>query len=61
MKGRHTNLQINAYAARHEQTNPNKGINITCCKYFCPSDATDDERRIHKFLDENKILMVDVK
>lgn len=60
MKARFQGLTINAYKSRIEQAQKNS-LQYTTCQYFCPVDATEEERRIHQYFDQNKVQMVDVK
>lgn len=66
MKAKFAYLTIDAYGSRFDNLSkktPNNlsGIKIAAIKSFCPSDATQQEKRIHEYLDENNIYLIDIK
>lgn len=60
MKGRFESLTINAYGSRL-MTRDAGALKFAACKSFCPEDASDQEKRIHKYLDEHKVFMLDAR
>ena len=60
MKGRFESLTINAYGSRLQKKDASN-LKFAVAKTFIPENATTEEMRIHKYLDEHQIYMLDAK
>jgi hypothetical protein len=61
MKGRFAALKIDAYSSKMDPKSPVHSLNVASFSQYVPPDASDIEVRIHKYLDQNSINMMDVK
>lgn len=61
MKNRFASLTVDAFSFKMDPKSPINSINSALFSQYIPPDATAEERRIHKYLDDNLIYMMDVK
>ena len=63
MKSPYKILSINAYGSRFEAAKEKKTNDdfFAICKNFVPPNASQNEQRIHSYLDKQGIFMMDVK
>ena len=59
MKGRFGKLTISAYGSRFSHSSTD--LSFATCKSFIVDGASEEEKRINKYLDANNIFLIDIK